>query len=159
MEISSRLYPSLASQRKERSAKNKQLATRGEELAAGYLRDKDYLVLSRNFRSGRAGEADIVALDPEGILVFCEVKTRSLRQLEFGIRELGFESVGQAKRLRLKRVAAGFHEAFPEHPRIHRFDVIVILFPSMFPVLRPEEKPCQPTLLEPEILHLENAFC
>jgi putative endonuclease len=51
------------------------LGTRGEELAAGYLRQKGYTVIDRNWKSGRT-EIDIIAENNEYI-VFIEVKTRS----------------------------------------------------------------------------------
>ena len=51
------------------------LGARGEELAAGYLRQHGYTIRDRNWRSGRT-EIDIIAENSEYI-VFVEVKTRS----------------------------------------------------------------------------------
>ncbi|WP_226352919.1 YraN family protein [Pseudonocardia sp. ICBG601] len=54
-----------------------ELGRRGEDTAAEYLeRAHGMVVLSRNWRCTH-GEIDIVAVDPERRLVFCEVKTRS----------------------------------------------------------------------------------
>ncbi|MFF7332522.1 YraN family protein [Streptomyces sp. NPDC008150] len=47
----------------------------GENVAARRLTEAGMTVLARNWRSGRAGEIDIVARDGD-ILVICEVKTR-----------------------------------------------------------------------------------
>jgi putative endonuclease len=46
----------------------------GEKEAARYLTEKRYRVLERNVRF-RCGELDIVAVDPDGVLVLVEVKT------------------------------------------------------------------------------------
>lgn len=51
------------------------LGPKGEELAAGWLRQKGYIIRDRNWRSGRH-ELDIVAESPDNI-IFIEVKTRS----------------------------------------------------------------------------------
>jgi putative endonuclease len=45
----------------------------GESHAARYLLEKGYRILGRNQRTPR-GELDIVALSPEGVLCFVEVK-------------------------------------------------------------------------------------
>ncbi|MFI6567005.1 YraN family protein [Streptomyces sp. NPDC050534] len=47
----------------------------GEDLAARRLAEAGMAVLQRNWRGGRTGEIDIVALDGD-VLVVCEVKTR-----------------------------------------------------------------------------------
>jgi putative endonuclease len=51
------------------------LGIRGEELAAGWLRQHGYTIRDRNWRSGRT-EIDIIAENSEYI-VFVEVKARS----------------------------------------------------------------------------------
>ncbi|MCL2220613.1 MAG: YraN family protein [Chitinispirillia bacterium] len=45
----------------------------GEDLAAEYLLGQGYTVETRNYRT-RRGELDIVAIAPDGTLVFVEVK-------------------------------------------------------------------------------------
>lgn len=54
---------------------NAALGPRGEELAAGYLRQHGYTIRDRNWRSGRT-EIDIIA-ENNHFIVFVEVKTRS----------------------------------------------------------------------------------
>lgn len=54
---------------------NKRLiGAKQEQVAAGYLKDKGYLILEYNFRC-RMGEIDVIAKD-ENYLVFVEVKYR-----------------------------------------------------------------------------------
>lgn len=51
------------------------LGPKGEEIAAGYLLQKGYMIRHRNWRSGRT-EIDIIA-ENSRFVVFAEVKTRS----------------------------------------------------------------------------------
>ncbi len=46
----------------------------GEECAVRFLCDKGFSICEQNFRV-RSGELDIIANDPNGVLVFVEVKT------------------------------------------------------------------------------------
>ena len=55
----------------------RRLGARGEELAARHLEARGYEVVERNFRT-RYGELDVVVRDSR-FLVFCEVKTRIVR--------------------------------------------------------------------------------
>jgi putative endonuclease len=45
----------------------------GEDIAVWYLEKKGYTIEKRNYHS-RYGEIDIIARDPDDVLVFCEVK-------------------------------------------------------------------------------------
>jgi putative endonuclease len=53
---------------------NKVTGNRGEDLAAEYLQNKNFLIIERNFRT-RFGEIDIICYDGP-TLVFVEVKTK-----------------------------------------------------------------------------------
>lgn len=75
-----------------------QIGTRGEDLAADYLRGDGFTILDRNWRC-RHGEIDIIAARDE-LLVFVEVKTRTGHG--FGTPA---ESVTYAKLRRLRRLA------------------------------------------------------
>ncbi len=55
--------------------RNKILGRKGEDLTVKYLKRKGYKILKRNFRT-QFGEADIVALSPDGYTCFVEVKAR-----------------------------------------------------------------------------------
>jgi len=48
----------------------------GEDAACGYLVNKSYKILHRNFRT-KFGELDIIAKSPDKTLVFVEVKTKN----------------------------------------------------------------------------------
>lgn len=111
------------------------LASRGENLAARYLRDRGYKVLLRNFRCD-AGEIDIVArLDD--LLVFVEVKTRAEDN------PTPEEQVNEAKRHQITK-AARFYLGRYGHPQPPaRFDIIAIVWPPG---------------RQPRIRHTENAF-
>ena len=61
---------------KPKKMHNRELGMAGERVAVDFLRTADYLIVDRNWRC-KAGEVDIVALSPEGVLAFVEVKTRS----------------------------------------------------------------------------------
>jgi putative endonuclease len=54
--------------------KNTETGKMGENIACQYLLKNSYLILARNHKE-RFDEIDIVARDPRGILIFCEVKT------------------------------------------------------------------------------------
>jgi putative endonuclease len=75
------------------------LGKEGEQAAVGYLEGCGFRILDRNWRCAD-GEIDIVAADGR-TLVVCEVKTRS--GTRFGTP---LDAVGQAKRRRLRRLAA-----------------------------------------------------
>lgn len=64
----------------------KQTGRLGEDLAAEYLRLKNFQVRERNVRFWRF-EIDIVAYDPqEKMIVFVEVKTRTLSDARYPVR-------------------------------------------------------------------------
>ena len=96
------------------------LGRAGEDAAAELYRGQGFEVLERNFRC-RTGELDLVVRKP-GLIVFCEVKTRSSDR--FG---LPAEAVGFAKQRRLRRLAAiWMGERSPARARL-RFDVVSIV--------------------------------
>ena len=78
------------------------LGAAGEELAAAYLEARGYRILERNYRR-RWGEADIVALDPDGTRVIVEVRSRSDRRYAVEAAQ----SVGPRKQRQLRRLAHG----------------------------------------------------
>ena len=92
----------------------------GEQAVAGWLAQRGYRLLARNWRR-REGEIDIIALEGT-TLVFIEVKTR--RSETFGAPE---ESVGTRKQRQLTRLAQRYLD---ENPTLTfdscRFDVVVV---------------------------------
>jgi putative endonuclease len=75
------------------------LGREGEQAAVGYLESCGFRILDRNWRCAD-GEIDIVAVERH-TLVVCEVKTRS--GTRYGTP---LDAVGQAKRRRLRKLAA-----------------------------------------------------
>lgn len=90
----------------------------GEAHAAGLIEARGGVVIGRNWRC-RAGELDLVVLDPQGRLRFVEVRTRT--GTGFGSPA---ESVTVAKQRRLRRLAAEWLAANPGSWRQVCFDVI-----------------------------------
>ncbi len=94
----------------------------GESIAKEYLRSKGYKILETNWRY-RGGEIDIIAISPEGILSFIEVKTR--RTEDFGLPE---ESIDYRKAKKILSGAQLFlhDKGFSESQIEISFDVISI---------------------------------
>jgi putative endonuclease len=96
--------------------------TRGrssETLAELFLRLKLYRILGRRVRT-HAGEIDLIARSPSGILCFVEVKARSDDRA-------ALESVGPRQRARIERAAALFVASKSNlgHKGM-RFDIITV---------------------------------
>jgi putative endonuclease len=89
---------------------------RGETLAAWLLVCKGYRILGRRVKT-RAGEIDLIAKSPRGVVCFVEVKSRP----EEG---LATEAIGLRQRARIVR-AAGLYLA--GKPAQARFDVITVV--------------------------------
>ncbi len=90
----------------------------GEEMACGFIIEKGYQILERNWRY-KHWEVDIIACK-KGKLHFIEVKTRN--SLRFGRPE---ESITREKMTHLKNAAEQFQYLHPEWKYI-QFDVIAI---------------------------------
>lgn len=108
----------------------------GEDVAAQYLSEQGFVVLSRNWRC-RHGELDIVATDRTRLVV-CEVKTRTGDG--FGAPA---EAVTPVKAARIRRLAAVWLAEHRSGWCEIRFDVLSVLHP-----------PGGPTTVS----HLQGAF-
>jgi putative endonuclease len=95
------------------------LGQRGEELAVAELTRRGYVVRQRNWRC-QDGEVDVVA-EHDDWLVFVEVRTRRGRDL--GTPE---ESITEAKRARLVRVAQSYLSEFEPVELDWRIDVVAV---------------------------------
>lgn len=92
----------------------------GENAVCGYLEDKGYTVVSRNFRI-KGGEIDIISRKGD-CLVFTEVKTR-----KFGALENGTEAMTKAKMRRIIKTSEAFvgtEKLYGEYYR--RFDTAYV---------------------------------
>ncbi len=87
---------------------------------AAWYQERGYRVVDRNWRC-RAGELDLV-LRRGGLVVFCEVKTRSSDA--FG---LPAEAVGRQKQQRIRVLAARWLDESPSPAAEIRFDVASVL--------------------------------
>lgn len=117
---------------------NKEFGNMGERLAEQYLLEKDFRVLSRNYRT-KIGEIDLIVMK-EKLLVFVEVKTRKTKN--YG---KGFEAVHVKKQQTLRRVAdqfVAYGKDFPKTDLSMRFDVIDVFVQGK----------------KHDINHIENAF-
>jgi putative endonuclease len=92
---------------------------RSEWLAAALLMLKGYRILGRRVRT-RAGEIDLVARAPGGVICFIEVKARNAA-------EAAFESIGSRQRGRIGQAAQLWLAARPGlRPKAVRYDVIAL---------------------------------
>ena len=103
----------------------------GEDLACEFLTNKGYKIIERNYWKPW-GELDIVAKDPENILVFVEVKT--MRQNNPAIAELQPEdNLTKAKLKKLQKTAQMFAGQFPDlvdDDKGWRIDLVAIILPA-----------------------------
>lgn len=109
----------------------------GEKRSERFLKRKGLKTLTRNF-SCRTGELDLVMVDPDGSIVFVEVKTRTGEQ--FACAEA---MITPGKKRRVKRAARYFLACHGIQDRVCRFDVVAIVLGDSG---------------RPEIRHYENAF-
>lgn len=100
-------------------AKHNELGKEGEDIAVNFLVEKSYVILERNWRSGKK-EIDIIAVDNDTI-VFIEVKTR--KSDDFGSPE---DAVDE-KRVRHMVAAADTYVNMTNDNRDIRFDVVTIV--------------------------------
>jgi len=125
------------------NAKNKLLADAdrlgrwGEKRCEKFLKSKGLRTLARNY-SCKTGELDLVMVDPEGTIVFVEVKTRA--DEPFAPPE---SVVTAPKKTRLTRTARYFLTANNIENRPCRFDLVTIILPKSG---------------KEQIEHYENAF-
>lgn len=103
-------------------------ATRGEDLVAARLAAQGFQVLARNARVGRL-ELDIVAARG-GLVVFCEVRTRTISALLEPV-----ETIDRAKVARVRRAAAQWLAAQQLHFAEIRFDAASVVLAGPEPVI------------------------
>ncbi|MDD5432788.1 MAG: YraN family protein [Candidatus Omnitrophica bacterium] len=96
------------------------LGNKGEDLAAGFLKENGYKIIIRNYKS-KLGEVDIVAFDKD-VLCFIEVKTRN--SLEFGLPK---EAVSPFKQRQLAKAALLFLKEKKFLNKKARFDIVSVL--------------------------------
>lgn len=101
---------------------NVSLGKKGEQIAAGFLKESGFILLEQNFRAKRYGEVDLIALSPDKkSCVFVEVKTRSGDR--FGSPE---EAVGWHKLRELRKMVDYYYALHPALALTPRIDVVAI---------------------------------
>src|ERR1700743_2343852 len=100
----------------------RELAERGENVAARFLRNLGYKIILRNYRND-VGEVDIIARDGR-TLVFVEVKSRD------SDRVAPDEQVGLQKRQQVVRGAKIYLSRYGTPQPAYRFDIVGIVWPA-----------------------------
>lgn len=96
-----------------------QIGRAAEDAAAIFLQSRQLLILARNYRC-RTGEIDIIAQDPQGVIVIAEVRLRA--DARYGG---GAASVDWRKQRRIQRAACHLLARQPALGRQPmRFDVL-----------------------------------
>ena len=99
---------------------NQEIGQLGEKLAVKFLKEKDYEIICKNFKS-KQGEIDIIAKDEMGVIIFIEVKTRT--SLEYGNPS---EAVDKNKKEHIVKTAGYYLYKNNIKEANTRFDVIEI---------------------------------
>jgi putative endonuclease len=102
---------------------NQDLGASGEDRAAAYLAQNNFHVIERNFRYGKTGEIDIIAIR-DGLVIFVEVKKRASERFGGALY-----SISPKKKRNIKAAARAFIAARPEYnlpAYTFRFDLISI---------------------------------
>ena len=111
---------------------SKELGLKGEVLAKEYLINKEYIILTTNYKN-KIGEIDIIA-KKDNVIVFIEVKTRE--SIKYGYPR---EAVNFYKQQKIRNVATVYLKFKGLYDKVLvRFDVIDIV--------------------GDKITHIENAF-
>lgn len=109
----------------------------GERFAAQRLLEQGWTIINRNWKAGRY-EIDIIALSPEQLLVFIEVKTR-ITSVHPGVSMYGLESITHEKRQRLVAAANIYMHHNELVDRGARLDVVVVSYPRKTRSTQPGE--------------------
>lgn len=101
---------------------NKQLlGATGEEMVSRHLTSRNYTVIDRNWRI-RAGEIDLIARSPSGLIIFVEVKSRT--SLKYGDP---LEAISPLKAHRLQKLALAWLVMQGEWGSEYRIDCAGVL--------------------------------
>ena len=99
---------------------SRELGKWGENYAADYLRAQGWMIRERNWHC-RGGELDLIVLDPDGVLVAVEVKTRSQSFAGYAA-----EAITAEKLQRVRRTLATYLSTHTQWYATIRIDVIAI---------------------------------
>lgn len=109
----------------------------GEKRATAFLTGKGFMVIARNYTCP-AGEIDLITSDPDGAIVFVEVKTR--RDELYAKAQ---DAVNEKKQRSMTLAAKSFVRNYKIKDKPLRFDVVAVILGRKG---------------KPEIRHYKNAF-
>jgi putative endonuclease len=92
----------------------------GEDVAVSFLKSKQYRILAQNFYS-KMGEIDIVAMSPDAILVFVEVKFYQANNLVSP-----YEAVSPSKLKKIRKTAEFYCLKHRIVDQMMRLDLLVV---------------------------------
>jgi putative endonuclease len=98
----------------------------GEEAAIQFYLASGCQLIDRNWRAGRFAELDLIVRHPSGLLIFVEVKTRSVDRQRLDNECTGVESIGWRKRQKIVTAARLFMSKMSAVDLPCRFDVLLI---------------------------------
>jgi len=106
----------------------KSLGNVGERLVCTYLSHLGWKILKSKFHVGRSPEVDVIAINPDGITVFIEVKTRTMTA---GFNESEWfytvaQSINERKQSKIVSAARRFRSSTQGRFSQCRFDVILV---------------------------------
>jgi uncharacterized protein (TIGR00252 family) len=134
------------------------LGKAGEQYIAKLLAKKGWQVIERNWRAGRYAEIDIIAYDPQGTLVFIEVKTRIAIASTSGFISLGFDKLDKRKIQKLLGCARLYMAKKMSLNKIQiqgcRFDAFVVYYPPVVQQINRFNFSQSIEKIEPEIQHI-----
>jgi len=111
---------------------NKEIGNLGENIACGYLLNKHWMILERNYRR-KSDEIDIIARSNDGTLVFCEIKAFSVGTIKRGkadfSRLIPEDNLTAAKLRKISRTCEFFarqHSELINEERGWRIDLLAI---------------------------------
>ncbi len=117
----------------------KKIGNMGEDLATKFLKQRNYKILKRNYRS-KNNEIDIIC-KYQNVLIFVEVKTRTNSARVSGY----FSAVGKRKKIAVRTCAKDYMATLKRKPKTWRFDAIEVNYD-------PNNK------TPPDIRHYENVY-
>jgi putative endonuclease len=91
---------------------NKKIGNLGEKIAEKYLIRNGYSILDKNHRE-KFDEIDIIARRHDGVLIFCEVKTRNIYNSTYREYFTPEDNLSSAK---LKKLIRGSRTYIARHP-------------------------------------------
>ena len=102
---------------------NLELGRAGEDFAVQQLKNSyNFEILHRNWRSKDSkGEIDLIAVQ-YGVLVCCEIRTRSHPSIKDA-----YSSINHRKKKILKKTFIQFLNSQSKYPKHYRFDICVVL--------------------------------